>query len=101
MENIQCLNTVVPVMEYTEKQVKMALSELSKDQQQILGLYFERNLNIKEIANEMRISYSSVHNKYHKAIFILKNKFNPSAYDKAYSILYPETGKPGYTSLFL
>ncbi len=101
MKNIQSLHIIVPLREYTEKEVKKVLLELSKDQQQILELYFEKRLTIKEIAIEMNFPYSSVHNKLHKAIFFLKNKFNPAYFKKAYSILYPETGKPGNQSLLL
>jgi len=77
-----------------KKALHQAISSLSEDQQKVLFLYYTKQLPIKEIALQLHCSVTTTYNKLNHVLFTLKNQFNPTAFEKAYRILYPETGKP-------
>lgn len=74
--------------------LKMAILKLPEDQQTVLDLHYIQRLSIKTIATELQCSVTTTYSKLNKALFTLKNEFNPSVYERMYSILYPGTGRP-------
>jgi DNA-directed RNA polymerase specialized sigma24 family protein len=75
--------------------LKEVIAMLPMDQQLSLHLRYTQQLPVKEVAKKLNLSITTTYNKINRAIFILKNQFNPSVYENMYRILYPETGKPG------
>lgn len=71
-----------------------AINELPPDQQKILHLHYNLRVPVREISSQLKLSNTTTYNKLHKALFILRNEFNPSVYDGMYKILYPITGRP-------
>lgn len=94
-------NEPFSLSEPQKKEIQEAISTLPETDKIMIELYYEKQMNRAEIAKYLHCSFTTVNNKLHKINFRLKRKFNPSAFDKAYSILYPETGKPSNPSLFL
>lgn len=77
-----------------KKALQQAITSLPDDQQKVLFLYYTRQMPVKEISAKLQCSVTTTYTKLNTALFTLKNKFNPAAFEKAYRILYPETGKP-------
>jgi DNA-directed RNA polymerase specialized sigma subunit, sigma24 homolog len=71
-----------------------AILLLADDQQKILRSHYESEMTVSEIASKLECSVTTVYTKLNTAIFKLKLQFNPTSFDKAFQILYPETGKP-------
>ncbi len=97
MENIckavMC-NTQNYFSEVQIEAIKEAIKRLPEDQQKGLHLKYTRQLSIKEISLQLGVSITTSYSKINRALFILRNEFNPGAYENMYQILYPETGKP-------
>jgi len=77
-----------------EKALQEAISKLPEDQRKILTLYYSNHIPIREISVEMGCSVTTTYSKLNRALFTLRNMFNPGVYKKMYDILYPETGRP-------
>lgn len=87
-------NRLISNYEEEKKLFLQIVQNLPEDQQKVLDLHFSKQLSIREIADKMQCSVTTAYNKLNRSLFILKNQFNPLAFEKAYSILYPENGKP-------
>jgi len=74
--------------------IEEAIQKLPADQQKVLHLRYTKQLPVKEISIKLNLSVTTTYNRLHRAVFILRNQFNPSVYENMYRILYPETGKP-------
>jgi DNA-binding CsgD family transcriptional regulator len=90
----QFLNKVIPQTESQKEIYKSTLLSLPEDQQRVLLLMYEKGMPVREIALKMNCSVTTIYNKLHRALFKLKNVLTPEAFEAAYRILYPETGKP-------
>jgi DNA-binding CsgD family transcriptional regulator len=88
------LEIIFPQIAYQKEIFENTLSSLPEDQQRVLKLLYEKEIPVREIALQMNCSVSTVYNKVHRALFKLKTVLNPGVFENAYSILYPETGKP-------
>ncbi len=72
-----------------------AVEGLPEGQQKVLHLHYSRQLPVREISRQLNCSTTTTYHILNRALFALRNEFNPGAYEKMYSILYPGTGRPG------
>lgn len=94
----QNLYGITPTMKISEKEMKTALTLLSKDERQILEEYYGNQKSIREIATDLNCSVSTIYSKLNKGIFRLRKILNPSSLYAAYLILYSETTGPSFTA---
>ena len=84
-ENEPFKATKNPLDEYEEadkiSRIKAYIKSMDLKYKNILFLYFENNLNFKEISDILHISKSTVHFRFSKAMEVLKEKFKEESYD--------------------
>lgn len=71
-----------------KKAIFQAFTKLPEDQRNVLKLYYEKQLSIKEIALQLNYSTTTIYHKHYRALHTLKLKFNPGAFSKINQILY-------------
>jgi RNA polymerase sigma factor (sigma-70 family) len=81
-----------------KRSLSAAVEELPTDQKIVLTLHFNQQIPVSEISRQLNCSATTTYTKLNRALFTLRNKLNPVAYKKMYSILYPDTGKPASIS---
>lgn len=70
-----------------------ALSKLPQLQQEILEQYYSMKISVREIAQNLECSVTSVYSLINKSIFYLRRELNPKLLESSYRILYPQIGK--------
>lgn len=80
--------------EEKKNEFEQVIQKLPSSYRCILVWYLGEELTIAQIASKLNCSKTTIYNKLYRAIFILKNQFNPILFQKSYRILYPERGRP-------
>lgn len=71
-----------------KKALQQAIARLPEDQRNVLKLYYEKRMSIKEIARQLNYSNTTIYNKHYRALHALRLEFNPASFAKVNRILY-------------
>jgi hypothetical protein len=88
------LNKLKVINTIDKDEINEFIAGLPVDSAQVWRDYHERKLSVKEIAKKKNWSQSKVYTILNTTIFKLTSHFIPGTFKRAFSILYPEFGKP-------